>query len=99
MRGVARYSWQVVEAEVVLRGRVLAPPRFQQARHVRVAVAPEPGWGGRRLGVLRQRLARVRVRHRQVAGQDVVEGRYVGRALDRGVPAERHDAAAGTADV
>ena len=41
----------------------------------------------------------VGVRHREVAGQDVEQRRDVGRALDAGVPAQRHDAAAGTADV
>ena len=46
-----------------------------------------------------QVLVGVRVRHRDVAGQDVVERRDVGRALDRGVPAQRQDAAAGPADV
>ena len=39
------------------------------------------------------------VRHRQVAGQDVVERRDVGRALDRRVAAQRHDPAARPADV
>ena len=39
------------------------------------------------------------VRHREVAGEDVVERRDVGRALDRRVPAQRHDPAARPADV
>ncbi len=38
-------------------------------------------------------------RHGEVAGQDVVERRDVGRALDRGVAAQRQDAAARPADV
>ena len=37
--------------------------------------------------------------HRQVAGQDVVERRDVGRSLNRGVAAQREDAAARPADV
>ena len=41
----------------------------------------------------------LRVRHRQVARQDVVERRDVGRALDRRVAAQRDDAAAGPPDV
>jgi hypothetical protein len=46
--------------------------------------------------VARQRLAlALEERHRQVAGQDVEERRDVGRALDRGVAAQRQDAAAG----
>ena len=41
----------------------------------------------------------VRVRHRDVAGQQVEQRRDVGGALDRGVPAQRQDAAARAADV
>ena len=41
----------------------------------------------------------VGVGHREVAGQDVVQRRDVGRALDGGVPAQGHDPAAGPADV
>ena len=41
----------------------------------------------------------VGVRHRDVAGQEVEQRRDVGGALDAGVPAQRHDAAAGAADV
>ena len=44
-------------------------------------------------------VVRVRVRHRDVAGEDVVQRRDVGRALDRRVAAQREDAAAGAADV
>ena len=40
-----------------------------------------------------------RARHVQVAGQQVVERRDVGRALDRRVAAQREDAAARPADV
>ena len=39
------------------------------------------------------------VGHRDVAGEDVVERRDVGRALDAGVAAQGHDAAARPADV
>ena len=42
---------------------------------------------------------RLEERHRQVAGQDVVQRRDVGRALDRGVAAQRQDPAARPADV
>src|SRR5262245_37693363 len=39
------------------------------------------------------------MRHREVAREQIVERRYVGRALDRGVASQREDAAPGTADV
>ena len=62
--------------------------------------APPAGLGAVRLDVRRASvLVRCGVRHRQVAGQQVVERRDVGRALDRRVAAQRHDAAAGPADV
>ena len=93
---------QVVEAEVVLRRRRVAPVRLEQADAVGVGVGPE---ALRRRGAGRCRSTRRgsggpwRVRHRQVAGQQVEQRRDVGRALDAGVPAQRHDAAAGAADV
>ena len=99
-RVVAVDARQVVEAEVVLGRRRVAPPRLQQADHVRASVPPVAG----RRGCSARRsppasACGVRVRHREVAGQDVVERRDVGRALDRGVPAQRQDPAAGAADV
>src|SRR5918994_6407959 len=41
----------------------------------------------------------VRVRHRQIARKDIVEGGYVRRTLNGRVPTQRHDAAARTPDV
>ena len=90
---------QVVEAVVVVGGRGSAEPGLQQADRVGVHVAPVAGLGRVHLEEVLERLVRVRVRHRDVAGEDVVERRDVGRALDRGMTAQRHDPAAGTAHV
>ena len=57
-----------------------------------------PGLADRRQVVL-QGVVLARLRHRQVAGQQVEQRRDVGRALDARVPAQRHDPAAGTAHV
>ena len=92
---------QVVEAEVVLGGRRVAPPRLQQARRRRRRRCPRSP-SARRVVRRRSRSSVVlapRVRHRQVAGQQVVERRDVGRALDAGVAAQRQDPAARAADV
>ena len=91
---------QVVEAEVVVGGRRVAPPRLEQAHQVGAQVAPEA----------LVRPSRPRRRRRgprataacgigDVAGQQVEQRRDVGGALDAGVPAQRQDAAAGPADV
>ena len=90
---------QVVEAEVVRLGRGRAPPRLQQRHDVRVHLPPPAGGRRRHVDVVLQAAGLMRVRHRQVAREDVVERRDVGRALDRRVPAQRHDPAAGAADV
>ena len=90
---------QVVEAEVVRLGRRLAPPRLQQADRVGPHVRPEPLVGALRGDERVEILVGVRVRHRDVAGQQVEQRRDVGRALDGGVPAQRQDAAAWPADV
>ena len=103
-RMVARDPRQVVEEVVVVLRRVLAVIRLQQRHEVRLHVAPE----ARRRGVALDELVeivivaclmRLRVGHRDVAGEDVVQRRDVRRALDRGVPAERHDPAARPPDV
>ena len=62
-------------------------------------MAPPAGRRGVRLDELVEVAVALGVRHRQVAGQDVVERRDVGRALDRRVPAQRHDPAARPAHV
>ena len=90
---------QVVEAEVVLGGGGVAPVRLQQAHGVRPDVAPEAGLALVVVHPLVHRLVLVGVGHRDVARQDVEQGRDVGRALDRRVPAQRQDAAAGPTDV
>ncbi len=90
---------QVVEAEVVVGGGRVAPPRLQQRDDVRVGAAPAAGRRRRALDVPGQATLVVDARHREVAGQRVVQRRDVGRALDRRVPAQREDAAARPADV
>ena len=90
---------QVVEAEVVLLGRVFAPERLQLAGEEGVEVTPPPNRAAVVVDVGREVRVLLGVRHRHVAGEDVVEGRHVGRALDRGVAAKGDDAAARAADV
>ena len=91
---------QVAEAEVVLGGRGVAPPRLQQRRHVRAELAPDAGRRRRSCSTnSSSELAGHRMRHRDVARQDVVERRDVRRALDVRVAAQREDAAAGAPDV
>src|SRR5207248_1482904 len=89
---------QVVEAELVLRRRLLAPPCLQQADDVRVDLPPPAARRLVRLDVVLEPLVRGDVRHRQVAGEDVVEGRDVGRALDRRVAAQRGCVSEGSSD-
>src|SRR5215208_2547611 len=95
---VAREAREVVEDLVAPLGvEGLAVPGLEQAGYVLGEVVPPPR--GRRLAlhvVVPGVVVHVRVGHRQVAGKDVVEGRYVRRALDRCVPAQCHDPAAGT---
>ncbi len=88
-----------LEAEVVLGGGRLAPPCLQQAHHVGVQVTP--GTGVRRVG-LHEAVEpgfRLGARHRYVAGEDVVERRDVGGALDVRVAAQGQDPTAGPPDV
>ena len=96
---VAGQARQVAEAEVVLGGGRVAPPRLQQRDGVGAHVGPVAGRRRALLDVLLQRPVRLGRGHRQVARQDVVERRDVGRALDRRVAAQGHDAAARPADV
>src|ERR671937_324325 len=91
---------QQAEAELVLRRRVLAVPGLQERDQVAAAVRPPAGRGEGVGAVAGQVLVTTaRVRHAHVAGQQVVERRYVGGALYRRVPAQRRDDAAGPPDV
>ena len=96
---VAGDAGEVVEAEVVVGGGVVAPPRLEQADQVGVDVGPGAGRlaPGRDVGV--EVGVQGGVGHGQVAGQEVVEGGDVGGALDAGVAPEGEDAAARAADV
>ena len=97
-RMIACDARQVVVAVVVVGGRSVSPVRLQQARHVRVHVAPETDAGRMLLEIVRDALVR-RLRHRQVAGKQVVERRDVRRSLNGRVAAQGEDAAAGATDV
>ena len=102
VRAIAR-ALQVSRAAVrdVLRRGSAEVPRLER---------PEKALAGTRIGlrhetetvpVFAQNLERPvrRMRHRDVAGQDVVEGRDVRRTLDVRVPTKREDAAAGPPHV
>src|SRR5918997_1161545 len=94
---VAREAREVVEDLIVPR-RVerLAVPGLHDAGYVLGEVGPPARLGGLALHVvLPGVVVHVHVRHRQVAGEDVVKGRDVRRALDRRVAPERHDPATG----
>ena len=99
VRVVAGDLRQALEAVVVLRRGGVAEPGLQQRDDVLGEVRPPAALGAAAVDVGRRgRSSPSRaVRHRQVAGQQVVERRDVGRALDRGVAAQRQDAAAGPA--
>ena len=86
--------------EVVVLGRRVAVPGLEQAHRELLEVRPVAVGHPLVLAVVVEGLVLVVVgRLRQVAGQDVVEGRDVGRALDGRVAAHRHDAAARAAHV
>ena len=97
---VAVDARQIVEAEVVLLGRPRRPTTPSAARPCSGCRSPHtPVSGPVELDELVERRVRLRMGHRDVAGQDVVERRDVGRALDVGVAAQRQDPAAGPPDV
>ena len=100
VRVVAGDLRQAAEAVVVLLRGGVAEVGLQQRDDVLVEVRPPALLGAVALDVGGEVvLALAALRHRQVAGQQVVERRDVGRALDRRVAAEREDAAAGPAHV
>ena len=96
---VAGDAGEVVEAEVVVGGGVVAPPRLEQADQVGVDVGPGAGHPAPGGDVGGEVVVEGGVGHGQVAGEEVVEGGDVGGPLDAGVAPEGEDAAAGAADV
>ena len=98
MRVIARDARQPIESEIVLSRRRIAVPRLQEADDVFVEMRP-PALVRALTRVLRERRRFAVLRHREIARQQVVQRRNVRRALDRRVAAQRHDAAARTADV
>src|SRR5437762_8607055 len=92
--------WHPTVTKVVLGRSVLAVVRFQQTDEVGGKIIPKAG----RLGLMRQviaqlLLAAVAARHRQIAGQDIVERWNVSRPLNRGVTAQRQNTTAGPTNV
>ena len=69
---------QVVEAEAVVRGRRVAPPRLEQAHQVGAQLGPVALVRLLVLDVVVEVLRGLGVRHRDVAGQDVEQRRDVG---------------------
>ena len=103
---VAKCEWlpeifgSLLEAVVVVRGRRVAEPGLEERDDVLVEVRPPAAARPARVDVLLERQPFLAgARHLQVAGQQVVERRDVGRALDRRVAAQGQDAAARPADV
>ena len=77
-----------VISEVVFGRGVLAVVRLQQADEVGREIMPETGWLCLMGQVIAQRFfAAVTTWHGQIAGQNVVKGWNVSRALNRGMTA------------
>src|SRR5215203_6523706 len=90
----------MVEEITALGVELLAVPGLHLADYVLGKVRPPAAPGSLVLEVVLPHIVVfVRVRHRQIAREDIVEGGYVRRALDGRVPAQRHDAASGAPDV
>src|ERR1700693_22643 len=97
---VAGELWDPTVTKVVFRRRVLAVISFEDADEVLRIIVPKTGWFGLVGEMIGQRFfAAVAARHRQVAGQAIVERRNVGRTLNRSVTAQCENPAARTADV
>ena len=98
---------QVVKGQVVLLLRRVAVQRFQKRHHelrrVRPVVERIPlGWlrrRRRRAFQIRRQIGIGRLRHLQIAREDVEDAAHVGRALNVRVAAQRVDAAARSPDV
>jgi hypothetical protein len=90
---------EIAEREVVVGRRRRAPPGLQQRHHVRAGVAPPAALGRRAIDVVVEPVVLRRVRHLEVAGEDVVQRRDVRRALDRRMAAQCDDPAARSPDV
>ncbi len=90
---------QPLVAELVVLGGGVAVEGLEQAHHELRPVDPEPALRRLLLEIGLEIGMRVAQRHRQVAGQLVVEQLEVGRALHVGVTAQRDDAAARPPDV
>ncbi len=85
---VAVYPRQLLEAELVVLGSGVTPPGLEQRDHVGLQVPPRPGVRPVELDEPVQGGVGLRVGHRDVPGQDVVQRRYVSGALDVGVAAQ-----------
>ena len=98
-RVVAGDARQPVEAEVVVGCRRVTEPGLEQRHQVGVHVAPEAG--GRRvlLHEVLEALVDLRPGHGDVARQEVVQRRDVGRALNARVAAQGQDPSAGPTHV
>ncbi len=90
---------QMVEAEVVVGSGRVAVVGLEQTDEVRPHLAPETLVGTARRDKGVEVLVGVRMRHRQIAGQQVEERGDVAGALDGRVAAQRLDTAAGAPDV
>ena len=90
---------EILEAETVLLGGVLAVPGLEQGDRVLGQLAPPAEVRDVAGEVLLEVLGVLRLRHRQVAGEHVVQRGDVRRTLDGGVAAEREDPPSRSADV
>ena len=100
MRMIAADSREPSEPVVVFRGRLVAVPGLQQRHHECVEVRPPSCIRSVFAEVIGERCrVGAESRHRNVAGQDVVERWNVGGSLDRGMTAEGEDPSTRTPDV
>src|SRR5579862_3145926 len=96
---VAADARQQIETILILCRCAITEPRLQKADHILVDVAPKAGFRAFGFDKVLQVAVRLCMGHWDVARQKVEERRNVGRSLDRGVAAQRENAAARTSDV
>src|SRR5690349_23898753 len=97
---VAGNPRQPGKAKVVRSRRSITVIRLQKADDVLVKARPQPGAAGVLLHITLKVLAiGLKLRHGKIAGKNVIQGRNVGRTLNRRVTAKRENAATGPPNI
>ena len=95
---VAREFWEPAVAEIIFCGRALTVVRLECTHDVFRIVRPEASFFRVVIEILLKRVIAF-ARHREIAGQNVVQRRNIGRSLDRRMTPERKNPAAGPANI